>query len=60
MVAAEPTYWLAAANGTTMVESLQPARLRLEQNVGVARGCSKCTCAPQGGEKIGVIYREKL
>jgi len=30
-------------------------------SIGVARGCSGCTCTPQGGEKnLGVIYRENL
>jgi len=30
--------------------------------IGVARGCSGCTCTPQGSEKIfsGVIYRENV
>jgi len=29
-------------------------------SVGVARGCSGCTCTPQGGENFfsGVIYRK--
>ena len=29
--------------------------------IGVARGCSGCTCTPQGGEKkfLGLIYRKK-
>ena len=31
-------------------------------HIGVARGCSGCTCTPQGGEKnfSGVIYRENV
>jgi len=30
--------------------------------VGIARGCSGCTCNPQGGEKIfsGLIYRKNV
>jgi len=29
--------------------------------IGVARGCSGCTCTPQGGEKIfRRIYRENV
>ena len=30
-------------------------------DIGVARGCSGCTCTPQGGEKnfSGLIYRKK-
>ena len=28
--------------------------------IGVARGCSGCTCTPRAEKKIGVIYSENL